>query len=80
MFDPEREQVRKTYQLCRWASRSSPGALVLACFTSVSSCSDTSSTSLANAGFMTRPGSSGSTRRSFGAADRDDSALGTLGS
>jgi hypothetical protein len=34
MFDPEREQVRKTYQLCRLGFAINAMALVLACFTS----------------------------------------------
>ena len=35
MFDPEREQLRKTYQLCRLGFGINAMALVLACFTSL---------------------------------------------
>jgi hypothetical protein len=35
MYDIEREQLRKTYQLCRLAFMILAGALVLACFTSL---------------------------------------------
>jgi heme exporter protein D len=35
MFDPERDQVRKTYQLCRLGFAINAIALVLACFTSL---------------------------------------------
>ena len=69
MFDLEREQLRKTYQLCRLGFGFIAVALVLACFdVAARLVSEGSSASLVDLDSWHADGISGSMRRSSGVA------------